>query len=538
MSLGPQCWTCRSRRVRCDSHQPQCRKCFTKNIECLGYSEVKPLQWKQGLKPVKASDSTHRSRDRGTPCPTSPASNESTAVSTVVVSGLNPVGGGHLELLNTKIILEAVQYYNEQIAPDLVPVDSASNFYRTSGSKWMERSLCELYLQVCIVETHQKWKQLQHSSHHGAVIRPFRPAAITAGSTGSLYHFYYEKALHVLQQKINQPVSQISALVLSDILLFIFCQLQQSSFFSWKVHWDGAQSLVNLLGGYEALVVNHPHLGHTQYFLLCIDVFAATTMPSTMLAESGTNQALYLDALRHLHLDTSETACPIPHEILRAIIHINILRLRQVSRPSGQNDTVISTGELLGSLFDFDIALWTSHTIKHRVAVHTTTECDLFNFLEGYKLLGQAFQAATILYGVRSLELDLADILSQRPSIPSLFKPEDLADPVLAVYYHLIFTLHHLFRRKSSGDVFWKFCLWPMIIAGQQAVLHLDEPALTVLCQNLHVMCFELGAGSMQDAACLLSSAYERQVQLVSNGCGEHQLSWDAIFEDSPLFFI
>ncbi|RDW57098.1 hypothetical protein BP6252_13844 [Coleophoma cylindrospora] len=537
MSLGPQCWSCRSRRVRCDSHQPQCRKCTTKNIECLGYSEVKPLQWKQGLKPVKAAASIHRSGDRGKPYPATPASSESTVVSTAVLSGLNPVGG-HLESLNTRIILEAVKYYNEQIAPDLVPVDSASNFYRTSGSKWMERSLCELYLQVCIVETHQKWKQLQHSSRHGAVVRPFRPAASTAGSTGNLYHFYYEKALQVLQQKINQPASQISALVLSDILLFIFCQLQQSSFFSWKVHWDGAQSLVNLLGGYEALVVNHPHLGHTQYFLLCIDVFAATTMPSAMLAESGTNQALYLDTLQHLHLDTSETACPIPHETMQAIIHINILRLRRVSQPPSQSDTFISPGELLSRLFDFDIALWTSDTIKHRLAVHTASDSALHNLLEGYKLLGQVFQAATILYGVRSLELDLADILRQRLSIPSLFKPEDLVDPVLAVYSHLISTLHHLFRRKSSGDVFWKFCLWPMVIAGQQSALNLDKPELAFLCQNLHVMCFELGAGSMQDAAYFLSSAYERQAQSVSDGCDEQRLSWDAIFEKSPLFFI
>lgn len=57
MGLGPQCWTCRSRRVRCTSEQPSCQKCYTKGIECDGYSDVKPITFRNktvALKPFNA----------------------------------------------------------------------------------------------------------------------------------------------------------------------------------------------------------------------------------------------------------------------------------------------------------------------------------------------------------------------------------------------------------------------------------------------------------------------------------------------------
>lgn len=33
------CLTCRARRVKCDEKKPQCRRCFTANIECAGYEQ-------------------------------------------------------------------------------------------------------------------------------------------------------------------------------------------------------------------------------------------------------------------------------------------------------------------------------------------------------------------------------------------------------------------------------------------------------------------------------------------------------------------
>ncbi|KAI6360752.1 hypothetical protein MCOR25_006639 [Pyricularia grisea] len=39
------CWTCRRRRLRCDSRMPSCAKCTKAGIQCLGYRPEKPLVW-------------------------------------------------------------------------------------------------------------------------------------------------------------------------------------------------------------------------------------------------------------------------------------------------------------------------------------------------------------------------------------------------------------------------------------------------------------------------------------------------------------
>ena len=44
--LGLQCWTCRARRVRCDSQFPACSNCGKKNLDCLGYAQDKPVRWR------------------------------------------------------------------------------------------------------------------------------------------------------------------------------------------------------------------------------------------------------------------------------------------------------------------------------------------------------------------------------------------------------------------------------------------------------------------------------------------------------------
>lgn len=49
MGLGPQCWTCRSRRVRCTSEMPECRKCVDRGVACLGFGQKRPVRWKQDI---------------------------------------------------------------------------------------------------------------------------------------------------------------------------------------------------------------------------------------------------------------------------------------------------------------------------------------------------------------------------------------------------------------------------------------------------------------------------------------------------------
>lgn len=46
MTDGPpiQCWSCRRKRLVCDSTRPACKKCFKRGTVCPGYG-AKPLTW-------------------------------------------------------------------------------------------------------------------------------------------------------------------------------------------------------------------------------------------------------------------------------------------------------------------------------------------------------------------------------------------------------------------------------------------------------------------------------------------------------------
>ena len=43
------CWTCRQRRVVCDTRLPHCVKCTKSGRECLGFGEKKPVIWVTGM---------------------------------------------------------------------------------------------------------------------------------------------------------------------------------------------------------------------------------------------------------------------------------------------------------------------------------------------------------------------------------------------------------------------------------------------------------------------------------------------------------
>jgi hypothetical protein len=60
MTDGPpiQCWTCRRKRLVCDSTRPACTKCFKRGTVCPGYG-AKPLTW---VEPGQKRSSKYKNR--------------------------------------------------------------------------------------------------------------------------------------------------------------------------------------------------------------------------------------------------------------------------------------------------------------------------------------------------------------------------------------------------------------------------------------------------------------------------------------------
>lgn len=128
------------------------------------------------------------------------------------------------------------------------------------------------------------------------------------------------------------------------------------------------------------------------------------------------------------------------------------------------------------------------------------------------------------------------DMLSSEASL------NQLANFTNQTYQELCRVLHEVFERKSAGDTFWKFCLWPIVVAGQQTVYYQDEREKDFLCWELHNMSRSLGAGAMQDGAYLISHMFTKQKEANTLNDQTHgherKLTWDEFFKDSPLFMM
>src|SRR6202012_833514 len=53
------CWTCRSRKLKCDEQQPNCGQCLSKRLECEGY--LARLHWQA----PETGDPTSASLEKG-----------------------------------------------------------------------------------------------------------------------------------------------------------------------------------------------------------------------------------------------------------------------------------------------------------------------------------------------------------------------------------------------------------------------------------------------------------------------------------------
>ncbi|KAJ4985510.1 C6 zinc finger domain protein, partial [Stagonosporopsis vannaccii] len=266
MSLGPQCWECRWRRMRCDSQQPQCSKCVQKGLLCPGYSTTKPLRWRHlmagqgtGVRPpLRSNHQAPAERDVAPSC----------------------------------VILDALTYYNAVMAPDLA-ADGSSSFYTIDISKWVEFNISKRHLTLCLVTLHRAVRKYGDVKHNLA-----------------LYHYHQACAAQILSRKIQAFGQAGPDLELfEDVSLFFFSQIQASAYGAWKTHLTAAKTLFNLWG-IEAL------MGKVDYeFFLChlvlADVFGTSMAPASHISADDISQhTTYLDrvALDEQHDISSRSA--------------------------------------------------------------------------------------------------------------------------------------------------------------------------------------------------------------------------------------
>ncbi|KAK6819623.1 hypothetical protein PG987_016106 [Apiospora arundinis] len=214
------CWTCRQRRVVCDTRLPHCVKCTKSGRECLGYGEKKPVIWVTGM----ASRGKMAGRTTFAP-PSAAASAGSPSISSMMVK--KPL----IEQPSNEPDMRHLEYFLHRCCSECVIYDSENPFKRFVTLIPQNEAL--RHVIIALSASHRR------NSNLGALTLPGKRREIMMDG---LVH--EQKAIKGLREAIakNDQHEAIVALV----LLFIWNDaLQQEGRQSWRHHLHAMRALIN-----------------------------------------------------------------------------------------------------------------------------------------------------------------------------------------------------------------------------------------------------------------------------------------------------
>ncbi|KAJ5013582.1 hypothetical protein K4K57_002593 [Colletotrichum sp. SAR 10_99] len=569
MSLGPQCWRCRKRRLRCDSSLPSCLKCALASVACPGYAPTRPIAWRNPL--LLTSHGIVRVRENG--------AHEKAALGRASVMGIVCRAPRSVRSeVELRIAADAIEYYNLHVAPDLVPYATERSPYQISPSEIGELAeyVRKSYISIAALHRFVSGEPAGVAGPRG-MVRSAAPSPdgsdiselIAAGDFKSVHFASQAAAIRALSEELGKHQSDQNGagagpeillgimLMLSSQVLFperfftvallTYKQIQYSAYAPWQAHIHGAWSLIAAQGGMEVLAKARTDLCRVLQQVAVVDIFGMST---TCLTEASAKTVLSRYASYAMIFDESmvEIANPwtlMPNGLARTINQINTLRAENLLLPSIES----RTQGLLAVLEVLDAALPDAWAAE--VATNATVWLAPGRLSEDVETrtawiaLMTAFLNATVLYAINSLaglgETSLRAVASSQESMSSLVSRE------AAAYEALMFSIRILFDQRAqrrepqdrsdppatSAGLLHKFVIWPMVVGGIQAALvRRDDKAAGYLCSGMQSIGEELGTVSMIDGARLV----EKLGQAHRNG--HEPTSWDGLFDGAPLFLM
>ncbi|KAH0430637.1 hypothetical protein CcaCcLH18_07672 [Colletotrichum camelliae] len=554
MSLGPQCWRCRKRRLRCDSSLPACHKCALAHIACPGYAPTRPIAWRNPLL-LTSHGMIVRVRENG--------AHEKAALGRASVMGIVCRAPRSVRSeVELRIAADAIEYYNLHVAPDLVPYTTERSPYQISKSEIGELAeyVRKSYISISALHRFVSGEPATVSRVSPGSLRSAAPSSdgsdiselMASGDFKSVHFASQAAAVRALSEELGKHQSDQNTPgagpeILLGIMLMLSSQIQYSAYAPWQAHIHGAWSLIAAQGGMEVLAKASTDLCRVLQQVAVVDIFGMSTHRLTE-ASAKTVLSRYASYAMIFDESTVDIANPwtlMPNGLARTINQINMLRAENLLLPSAES----RTQGLLAVLEFLDAAspdAWAAE-----VATNATVWLAPGRLSEdvetraAWKALMTAFLNATVLYAINSLaglgEMSLRAIASSQELMSSLVSREATA------YEALMFSIRILFDQRAqrrqpqdrtdsvatSAGLLHKFVIWPMVVGGIQAALvRRDDEAAGYLCSGMQSIGEELGTVSMIDGARLV----EKLSQAHRNG---HELtSWDGLFDGAPLFLM
>ncbi|KAF5522024.1 hypothetical protein CGCA056_v006223 [Colletotrichum aenigma] len=570
MSLGPQCWRCRKRRLRCDSSLPSCRKCALASVACPGYAPTRPIAWRNPL--LLTSHGIVRVRENG--------AHEKAGLGRASVMGIVCRAPRSVRSeVELRIAADAIEYYNLHVAPDLVPYATERSPYQISPSEIGELAeyVRKSYISIAALHRFVSREPAGVSRVSPGAVRSAAPSPdgsdiselIAAGDFKSVHFASQAAAIRALSEELGKHQSDQNGagagpeillgimLMLSSQVLFTkyfftaalltWGQIQYSAYAPWQAHIHGAWSLIAAQGGMEVLAKASTDLCRVLQQVAVVDIFGISTNGLTEASAKVvlSRYAPYAMIFDESMVDIANPWTLMPNGLARTINQINMLRAENLLLPSAES----RTQGLLAVLEFLDAAspdAWAAE-----VATNATVWLAPGRLSEDVETrtawiaLMTAFLNATVLYAINSLaglgETSLRAVASSQESMSSLVSRE------AAAYEALMFSIRILFDQRAqrreiqdrsvppatSAGLLHKFVIWPMVVGGIQAALvRHDDEAAGYLCSGMQSIGEELGTVSMIDGARLvekLSRAHRN---------GHEPTSWDVLFDGAPLFLM
>jgi hypothetical protein len=263
-------------------------------------------------------------------------------------------------------------------------------------------------------------------------------------------------------------------------------------------------------------MVGNPGYTFHLYHLVLADIYGVTMAPSDQVsAEHVAQHEVYLQLLGRFNVAVWSTMVPVPEEIIRATITINLSRSAKVTQGMHTTAQDCEDGSaslrIIECLQAFDPIDWAANLPEHTSA-HS----------KSWALLATCFQTATILYSIHTCTSNARSSESTSTS----------------AYEELIKATRELYDLRERGGVHYKYILWPMVICGIESVAKQDESQLQFLCESLEQTTTDLGTLSMREAAVFLQQLRRNGTERSVESPDKVDLEWDTIFSSAPLFLL
>ncbi|KAL4863908.1 fungal-specific transcription factor domain-containing protein [Aspergillus spectabilis] len=525
--LGPQCWGCREKRVRCGSEMPGCAKCAAKGVACPGYGATKPLRWRKPQNPRALEGK------------------RSTVNSFVIDFPPRFTLTTPAEKSLDSVIADEIIYYNERIAPDLVVVDLPSNPFRWSLKL---SAIAPAYLNQAYAAI-SSFHRIVQRRYGGLNLPQSGSIGLTAASTSqrpdpeeAMFYRHYASALRSLNDELSKTTKTLNITILAGVMMLLFSQLQQAAYGQWRVHLDGFKHLIDFYGGWRCLLARYLDAGFVLSNLVIIDAMSTTTSPVTnMGADTIRWHTTYLEILPYLDYDVIPIPTPIPPPLLRAVIMINLARAAShTTRERNQCTPTLSQvlDELGITLFSECASGGDTYLLEGLEYESRVNNHDTIVGTPSQALFTNCYRSAVILYAMEAFTA--LDTDRDNPLLDALLTTEAANAIQTSAYDSLMHSLRALFQLKDKpqgGEAHWKFIFWPLALAGvQSVVLKRDRNDFNYICARLYEMTAELGTLCMRDAAVFLRRLWLEASASESNG--RLLLAWDEIFKEAPLFLL